>query len=204
MVAGAAAGSIAQAGILAQGRLALYCGGDEKVSTQRPVRLVWIGPRVTPSQRSHPMPQPFAARRTASQTTWAAVGYGGGGRPARPAENGGCHIPYCGVGGGNVAQNQKHAWPLEPLRLRGSVLPASGKGHQPVNGSPPSLVVGTLPFQGEIFPSTALRGRGLVMAPWPRATAHSAAAEHRAAAAQTAARRGGAAVVVGIKAWTRK
>jgi hypothetical protein len=88
LVAGAAAGSIAQAGILAQGRLALYCGGDEKVSTQRPVRLVGIGPRVTPSQRSHPMPQPFAARRTASQTTWAAVGYGGGGRPARPAENG--------------------------------------------------------------------------------------------------------------------
>ena len=62
------------------------------------------------------MPQPFAARRTASQTTRAAVGWWG--RPARPAENGVPHSILWGVGGENAAQNQKHAWPLEPLRLR--------------------------------------------------------------------------------------
>ena len=57
--------------------------------------------------------------------------------------------------------NQKHAWPLLPVTLRGSSLPAKGLVHQNMKG----ISVGTVPFQGATSASRALRGGGWVTAP---------------------------------------
>ena len=68
---------------------------------------------------------------------------------------------------------QKHAWPLLPESLRGSVEPASGWAHQ--LGVVKGIGSGTVPFQGATTPSIACRGLGWVTAAWPRAVATSPA-----------------------------
>ena len=67
-------------------------------------------------------------------------------------------------------ENQKQAWPLDPVRLRSSTAPLDGKGHHGSKGNG----CGTAPPHGCLSESTEFRGLGIVIAECAEAAASQA------------------------------
>ena len=130
--------------------------------------------RLLPSGR---LPVPFTLVGTQPWPHGSFVVHGGRSPPPVQLNSGCTTCPVCPSHSSHEMSQpllkKKQAWPLLPVSLRGSLASLSGCAHQNMKGILSTL--GTVLFHGCTLPSIALRGLGIVTAPWPAAVETSPA-----------------------------